>query len=81
MSLNKIDYISKNHRNNEDDIRFDVEHNIYERFYNRLINLEQVLKSDIIIFDKYKASADLYKNKLWFKFLYVILFKETFNIN
>ena len=64
MSLNKIDYISKDHQNNGNDIRSDVEHNIYKRFYNKLINLEQVLKNDIIVFDKYKTSVDLYENEL-----------------
>ena len=40
MSVNKIDYISKNHQNNEDDIGSDVKHRIYKKFYNRLISLE-----------------------------------------
>ena len=42
MSVNKIDYILKNHRNNENNIRFDVEHRIYKRFNNKLISFEQV---------------------------------------
>ena len=40
MSVNKIDCISKDHRNNEGDIRFDIKHRIHKRSYNRLINLE-----------------------------------------
>ena len=43
ITVNKIDYISKNHLNNENDIRFNVEHRIYKRFNNKLISLKQVL--------------------------------------
>ena len=64
MCVNKINYISKNYKNNENDIRFNVEHRIYKRFNNKLINLEEVLKNDIIFFDKHKISVDLYKNEL-----------------
>ena len=78
--VNKIDYISENHENNENDIRFNVKHRIYKRFNNNLINLELVLRSDIIIFDKYKTSAGFYKNELWLKFLYIMLFEKTFNV-
>ena len=81
MSVNKINRILRDHRNNENDIESDVEHRIYKRFYNKLINLEQVFKNDIIFFDKYKASVDFYENELWFKFPYVILFEKTFDIN
>ena len=48
MNVNKIDCISRDHRNNENDIESDVEHRLYKRFYNKLINLKQVFKSDII---------------------------------
>ena len=64
MNVNKIDCISKDHRNNKNDIGSDVEHRIYKRFYNKLINFEQVFRNDIIFFDKYKASVDLYKSEL-----------------
>ena len=64
MNVNKINRISRDHRNNENDIESDVEHRIYKRFYNKLINLEQVFKNDIIFFDKYKASVDFYENEL-----------------
>ena len=64
MSVNKIDCISKDYRNNENDIESDVEHRIYKRFYNKLINLEQVFENDIIVFNKYKANAGFHKNKL-----------------
>ena len=64
MSINKIDCILKDHWNNEDDIRFNIEHRIYKGFYNRLINLEKVFKSDIIVFNKHRASVNLYKNEL-----------------
>ena len=40
MSVNKIDYISRNHRNSEYDIKSNIEHRIYEKFYNKLINLK-----------------------------------------
>ena len=40
MNVNWINYISKDHRNNENNIRFDIEHRIYERFNNKLINLK-----------------------------------------
>ena len=40
MNVNKIDCISKDYRNNENDIGFNVKHRIYKRSYNRLINLE-----------------------------------------
>ena len=64
MSVNKINCILKNHRNNKNDIRFNIEHRIHKRFYNKLINLKQVFKSDIIIFDKHRASVGFYKNEL-----------------
>ena len=64
MSVNKINRISKDHRNSENDIGFDVEHRIYKRSYNKLINLEQVLKNDIIFFDKYKTSVGFHENEL-----------------
>ena len=40
MSVNKINRISKNHRNSENDIGSDVEHRIYKRFYNKLIDFK-----------------------------------------
>ena len=40
INVNKIDCISKDYRNNENDIRSDIEHRIYKRSYNKLINLE-----------------------------------------
>ena len=40
MSINKIDCILKNYRNNENDIESDVEHRIYKRFYNKLISFK-----------------------------------------
>ena len=40
ISVNKIDCISKDYRNNEYDIKSDIEHRIYKRSYNKLINLE-----------------------------------------
>ena len=64
MNFNKINCISKDHRNNENDIRFNVEHDIYERFYNKLINFEQILENDIIVFDKHKTSVDFHKDEL-----------------
>ena len=64
MNFNKIDCILRDHRNNENDIKSDAEHDIYERFYNKLINLEQVFKSDVIIFNKHKTSVDLHKSEL-----------------
>ena len=64
LNVNKINCISKDHRNNENDIRFNIEHRIYKRFNNKLINLEQVFQSDIIFFDKHKISVDLYKSEL-----------------
>ena len=64
MNVNKINYISKDHRNNKDDIESDIEYRVYKRFYNKLISLEQVFKSDIIIFNKYKTSVGFYENKL-----------------
>ena len=64
ISVNKINRILRDHQNNENDIESDVEHRIYKRFYNKLINLEQVLKSDIIFFDKHKTSAGFHKNEL-----------------
>ena len=81
MSVNKIDYISRDYWNNENDIRSDVEHRIYKRFYNRLISLEQIFENDIIIFDKHRASVDFHENELWLKLLYVMLFEKTFDIN
>ena len=67
--------------NNENDIKSDAEHRIYKRFNNKLINLEQVLRNDIIIFDKYKINVDFYESELCFTFSYIILFKKTFNVN
>ena len=64
INVNKIDCISEDHQNSENDIKSNVEYRIYKRFNNKLINFEQVLKSDIIVFDKYKISVDFYKNKL-----------------
>ena len=64
ICVNKIDYILKNYENNENDIRSDVEHHIYKRFNNKPISFEQVLRNDIIVFDKYKISADFYENEL-----------------
>ena len=64
MSVNKINRISKNHQNNENDIGSDVEHRIYKRSYNKLISLKQVFKNDIILFNKHKASVGFYKNEL-----------------
>ena len=64
MNVNKINCISKNHRNNENDIEFNVEHRIYKRSYNKLISLKQVFGNDITVFDKYKASVGFHKNKL-----------------
>ena len=81
MNVNWIDYISKNHRNNEDDIRSDIEHRIYKGFYNKLIDLEQILENNIIVFDKHKTSVDLHENELWFKFSHIILFEKAFDIN
>ena len=43
MCVNKIDCISKDHGNNENDIRPDIEYRIYKRFNHRLISLKQVL--------------------------------------
>ena len=40
MNVNKICRISRDHRNSENDIGPDVEHRIYKRSHNRLINLE-----------------------------------------
>ena len=40
MSVNKIDCILKDHRNNENDIEFNIEHRIYKGSYNKLINLK-----------------------------------------
>ena len=40
ISVNWIDYILKDYRNNENDIKSNIEHRIYKRFYNRLINLK-----------------------------------------
>ena len=40
ISVNKIDCILKNHRNNENNVESDIEHRIYKRFYNKLINLK-----------------------------------------
>ena len=42
MSVNKIDCILKDYRNNENDIRFNAEHRIHKRFNNKLINLKQI---------------------------------------
>ena len=81
MSVNKIDCISKNYRNNECDIEFNIEHRIYKGSYNKLINFKQVFKNDIIVFHKYKASAGFYKDKLWFKFLYIMMFEKAFNVS
>ena len=64
MCVNKINCISRDHRNNEDDIKFNIEHRIYKRFNSELINLKQVFRSDIIVFDKYKVSADFHKSEL-----------------
>ena len=64
ISVNKSDCISRNHRNNENDIESNAEHRIYKKFYNKLINLKQIFKNDIIIFDKHKTSVDFHKNKL-----------------
>ena len=41
--INKIKYISKNHRNKENDIKFNIEHRIYEKLNNKLINFKQIL--------------------------------------
>ena len=81
MGVNKINRISEDHRNSEDDIGSDVEHRIHKRSYNRLISLKQVLESDIIFFDKHKTSADFHESELWFKFPHIILFEKTFDIN
>ena len=81
MSINKIDCILRDHWNSEDDIRSDVEHRIYKGFYNKLIDFEQVFKSDIMIFDRYKASVGFYEDELWLKFSYIMLFEKTFNVN
>ena len=40
MSINRIDCILKDYRNNKNDIRSNIEHRIYKRFYNKLISLE-----------------------------------------
>ena len=40
MSVNKINRILRDYRNNENDIEFNVEHHIYKRSYNKLINLK-----------------------------------------
>ena len=40
INVNKIDYISKNHQNSENDIESNVEHHIYKRFHNKLINFK-----------------------------------------
>ena len=81
INVNKINCISRDHRNNKNDIEFNVEHRIYKRFYNKLINFKQILENDIIFFDRYKTSVGFYEDELWFKFLYVILFKKTFDKN
>ena len=64
ICVNKIYYISRDHQNNKNDIESNVEHRIYKKFYNKLIDFEQIFKNDIIIFDKYKASVDFYENEL-----------------
>ena len=64
MSVNKINCISKDYRNNENDIEFDAEHRIYKRFHNKLINLKQVFENDIIFFDRHKTSVDFHENEL-----------------
>ena len=43
MNVYKLNCISRDHRNNEDDIKSDAEHRIYKRFNNKLINFEQVI--------------------------------------
>ena len=40
MCVNKIDYISRDYENNKNDIKSDVEHCIYKRFNNKLINFK-----------------------------------------
>ena len=40
MCVNKIDCISRNHKNNKNNVRFNVEHRIYKRFNNKLINFK-----------------------------------------
>ena len=60
INVNKINCILKDHRNNENDIGFNIEHRIYKRYNNKLISFEQILRSDIIFFDKYKINVNLY---------------------
>ena len=43
INVDKIYCISKDYRNNENDIGFDVEHRIHKRFNNKLISFEQIL--------------------------------------
>ena len=81
INVDKINCISKDHWNNENDIRSDIEHRIYKKFYNKLIDFEQVLENDIIVFDKYKMSVGFYKDELWFKLSHIMLFEKTFDIN
>ena len=64
INVNKINHISRDHRNSEGDIGSDVEHRIYKRFHNKLIDFKQVFKSDIIFFDKHKTSVGFHKNEL-----------------
>ena len=81
MSVNWIDYILRDYRNNENDIKFNIEHRIYKRFNNKFIDFEQVFRNDIIFFDRYKTSVGFYEDELWFKFSHIMLFEKTFNIN
>ena len=64
ININKINCITRNHLNSENDIKFNIEHRIYKGFYNKLIDLEQIFKGDIIVFNKHKTNIDLYKNEL-----------------
>ena len=64
MSVNKINCILRDYRNNENNIEFNVEHRIYKKSHIKLINLKQVFENDIIFFDKHKTSVDFHRNEL-----------------
>ena len=53
MNFDKIENVSKNDWNSEDNVKSDIEHSVYKRFNNRLINLKKLFENCVFFFDKY----------------------------
>ena len=60
INFNKIKNVLRNNENNENNIKSNVEHSVYKKFNNRLINLKKLFENCVFFFDKCRSQINLY---------------------